>query len=82
VTARAAFGAAMTDATAALERADRDELIGVLDRLARATAALVDTLRADAPAQGHEWVQEPPGASDDSLGIDAVRSALRDRDAG
>ena len=46
VTAWATFGAAMADATATLESADRVELVGVLERLAQATQALVDSLRA------------------------------------
>ena len=48
VTAWATFGAAMAEATATLERADRAELVGVLERLAQATQALVDSLRANA----------------------------------
>ena len=42
MTAWATFGAAMADATATLESADRVELVGVLERLAQATQALVD----------------------------------------
>jgi hypothetical protein len=35
----------MAEATATLERVDRAELVAVLDRLAEATRALVETLR-------------------------------------
>jgi hypothetical protein len=42
VTAWATFGAAMAEATASLERADRGELVGGLDRLTEATEALAD----------------------------------------
>ena len=77
VTAWATFGAAMADATATLESADRVELVGVLERLAQATQALVDSLRADAAPRrqvvGHESVESP--------GLGAVRDALREHDA-
>jgi hypothetical protein len=41
-------GAAMAQATATLERADRSELLGVLERLTQATQELVEWLRRDA----------------------------------
>ena len=47
VTAWATFGAAMAEATAMLERADRIELIQALDGLADATRALSETIRRD-----------------------------------
>jgi Helix-turn-helix domain len=46
----ATFGAAMIDATAIIERADADELMRVLERLAAATQALADELRASRKA--------------------------------
>jgi hypothetical protein len=45
ITAWATFGAAMAEATASLERADRAELVGVLERLVEATQALVESMR-------------------------------------
>jgi hypothetical protein len=54
ITAWATFGAAMAEATATLERGDRVELLGVLERLAQATQALVDSLRGDAVSQPPE----------------------------
>ena len=48
VTAWATFGAAIAEATATLESADRIELAGVLERLTQAAQALVDLLNADA----------------------------------
>lgn len=45
VIAWATFGAAMAEAKGTLERTDRTELVAVLDRLADATRALVETLR-------------------------------------
>ena len=53
VTAWATFGAAMADATATLERADRIELLSVLERLTQATQALVDSLGGDAASPPH-----------------------------
>jgi hypothetical protein len=41
----ATFGAAMAEAAASLERADRAELVGVLERLVEATQALVESMR-------------------------------------
>ena len=78
VTAWATFGAAMAEATATLESADRVELVGVLERLAQATQALVDSLRANA-APG---VRLPLASAVESPGLGAVRDALRDHDAG
>jgi excisionase family DNA binding protein len=49
-TAWATFGAAMAEATTTLERADRTELVRVLDSLATATRDLVDALRAEEPS--------------------------------
>jgi excisionase family DNA binding protein len=46
IVAWATFGAAMAEATATLERTDRDELGRVLDSLATATRALADQLSA------------------------------------
>jgi hypothetical protein len=46
ITAWATFGAAMAKATAALQQTDRRELLAVLERLADATQALADSLRA------------------------------------
>ncbi len=77
VTAWATFGAAMADATATLESADRIELVGVLERLAQATQMLVDSLRADA-APGRQVAARE---SVESPGLGAVRDALRDHDA-
>lgn len=48
IVAWATFGAAMAEATETLERLDRDELVAVLDRLAKATRTLCDLLRASA----------------------------------
>ena len=48
VTAWATFGAAMAEATAAFERADRDDLLRMLERLTDATRDLVDELRGSA----------------------------------
>jgi hypothetical protein len=45
VIAWATFGAAMAEATATLERTDRNELASVLDRLAKASVALATELR-------------------------------------
>jgi hypothetical protein len=45
VTAWATFAAAMAEATGALERTDRGELVRTLDRLTDATRALADSLR-------------------------------------
>ena len=45
VTEWATFGAAMAEATAALERADRSDLVRALDRLTEAARALGDALR-------------------------------------
>ena len=78
VTAWATFGAAMADATGTLERADRVELLGVLERLAQATQMLVDSLRADAAPGRQVAAREPV----ESPGLGAVRDALRDHDAG
>jgi hypothetical protein len=77
VTAWATFGAAMADATATLERADRIELLGALERLTQATQALADSLGGDAARQ-------PPGESAESAPrvgsprLGAVRDALRE----
>ena len=45
VTAWATFGAAMAEATAILERADRGDLVRALDGLTEAARALGDALR-------------------------------------
>jgi hypothetical protein len=47
ITAWATFGAAVAEATAVLERTDRADLVVALQQLTEATAALVDSLRAD-----------------------------------
>jgi excisionase family DNA binding protein len=47
VTAWATFGAAMAEAAATLEQADRHALIVALERLSQATNALVDSLQDD-----------------------------------
>jgi hypothetical protein len=46
ITAWATFGAALAEATATLEQADRRGLLAVLERPADATQALADSLRA------------------------------------
>ena len=81
MTAWATFGAAMAEATATLERADRTELLSVLDRLAQATRALADSLGGDAASklQGESGEPAPRAASPR---LDAVRDALREHDAG
>ena len=61
VTAWATFGAAMAEATATLEHADRSELLDGLERLARATQALVDSLSREAAA--HPPEPAPRGGS-------------------
>jgi Helix-turn-helix domain len=48
VTAWTTFGTAMAEATATLERTDREAFVVALERLAEATLALTDFLRADA----------------------------------
>jgi hypothetical protein len=81
VTAWATFGAAMADATATLESADRLELVDVLERLTQATQALVDSLTADAASR--PWVAaREPARQVESPGFGAVRDALREHDAG
>ena len=80
VTAWATFGAAMADATAALESADRIELVGVLERLTQVTQALVDSLRD--PAPGRQVAAREPARQVESPGLGAVRHALREHDAG
>jgi hypothetical protein len=42
----ATFGAAMAEAAATLEQTDHGELVEALERLAEATQALVDSIRA------------------------------------
>jgi hypothetical protein len=80
VTAWATFGAAMAEATATLERADRAELLGVLERLTQATQALVDSLAGDAASRPHgESAESAPRVGSPRLG--AVRNALREHDA-
>jgi excisionase family DNA binding protein len=46
ITAWATFGAALTETSARLESADRDQLVETLDALVVATRELVDVLRA------------------------------------
>jgi excisionase family DNA binding protein len=46
ITAWATFGAALTEASASLDSADREQLVAVLDGLVVATRELVDVLRA------------------------------------
>jgi excisionase family DNA binding protein len=80
VTAWATFGAAMAEANAALEDADRIELLGVLERLTQATQALVDSLAGDAASRPHgESAESAPRVGSPRLG--AVRDALREHDA-
>ena len=76
ITAWATFGAAMAEATATLERADRTELLDVLGRLTQATQALVDSLTRNDASQPPE-----PAPRAESPGLGAVRDALRERDA-
>ena len=80
VTAWTTFGAAMADATATLESADRVELVGVLERLTQATQALVDSLTADAAPRRQAAAREP-ARHEESPGFGAVRHALREHDA-
>jgi hypothetical protein len=48
ITAWATFGAALTEASARLESADRDQLVETLDALVVVTRELVDVLSAAA----------------------------------
>ena len=81
MTAWATFGAAMSEATATLESADRIALVGVLERLTQATQALVDSLTADAAPELQVGAREP-ARQVESTGLGAVRDAPRERDAG
>ncbi len=76
ITAWATFGAAMAEATATLQSPDRSELLDVLERLADATQALVDSLSGDAGSQPPE-----PAPPSGSPRLGAVRDALREHDA-
>jgi hypothetical protein len=46
IAAWASFGAALAEATEALQQTDRRKLVAVLERLAEATQTLADSLRA------------------------------------